>query len=299
MMGKSERRCCVVVIFVVLPYLLVLALVRYYYQSVDVPAAETSPRRYADDFEVMADLDLRPRTRKIRKSPSIVGCRMSNCFNATPCRLYGFRVYVYPDGDPPASGKYAEVLRALRSSRYYTEDPERACLFVLSMDTLNRDSHSRGYVRNIQSQIDSLRWWRRGINHVIFNLFAGTWHDYKETSLGFDVGKAILAKASMSRLHYRSGFDVSFPLFDKNLKFRGGEPGALSSGVSPPYRNYLLSFKGKRYLFGLSSETRGSLYHIHNDKDIIMLTTCHHRDHWQILQDERCERDNQEYDRFG
>ena len=211
---KFKRRYTVVAVFVVSLVLLVLALVRYH--SLDGSAEETRHRRYVDDAEV--DSDWRVRT---SEWPHNVGCRVSNCFNATPCRLHGFRVYVYPDGDRPVSDRYTEVLRALRSSRYYTEDPERACLFVLSIDTLDRDRLSNEYVSNIQSQIDSLMWWRGGVNHVVFNLYSGTWPDYNENGLGFDVRKAMLAKASISRLHYRPGFDVSFPLFHKELKFLG------------------------------------------------------------------------------
>jgi len=289
---KFKRRCCLVIVFVVSLALLVLALFRY--QSADVPVStETSSRRYVDDV-LDVESDWRATT---RDWPHDAGCRMFNCFNVTPCRLHGFRIYVYPDGDRPPSDKYAEVLRALRSSRYYTDDPQRACLFVLSIDTLDRDRLSNEYVPNIQSQIDSLRWWRGGVNHVVFNLYSGTWPDYNENGLGFDVGKAMLAKASISRLHYRTGFDISFPLFHKELKFRGGEPGALSSGVLPPYRKYALSFKGKRYLTGIGSETRNSLYHIHNGEDIILLTTCRHGKGWEHVKDERCEIDNQEYDR--
>jgi len=287
---KFQRRYSLVVVFVVSVSLLVLALVHY--ESEDRPVEETRRRRYVDD--VTADSDWRPHTRKWSPDAS---CRMSNCFNATPCRLYGFRVYVYPEGDRPPSARYTEVLRALRSSRYYTEDPERACLFVFSIDTLDRDRLSNEYVPSIQSLIDSLRWWRGGVNHVVFNLYAGTWPDYNENGLGFDVGKAILAKASISRLHYRTGFDVSFPLFHKELKSRGGEPGALSSGVLPPYRKYVLSFKGKRYLIGIGSETRNSLHHIHNGEDIVLLTTCRHGKGWEHIKDARCEKDNQEYDR--
>ena len=288
---KFKRRYSVVAVFVVSLVLLIFALLRYL--SADGAVEDTGRRRYVDDVDV--DYDWRLRT---REWPPDVGCRISNCFNATPCRLHGFRVYVYPDGGRPASDRYAAVLRALRSSRYYTEDPERACLFVLSIDTLDRDRLSNEYVPNIQSQIDSLRWWRGGVNHVVFNLYSGTWPDYTENGLGFDVGKAMLAKASISRLHYRTGFDISFPLFHKELKFYGGEPGALSSGILPPYRKYVLSFKGKRYLTGIGSETRNSLYHIHNGDDIILLTTCRHGKGWEHVKDERCEKDNQEYDRY-
>jgi len=109
----------------------------------------------------------------------------------------------------------------------------------------------------------------------------------------------MLAKASTSRIHYRPGFDISFPLFHREHSFRTGEPGALTSRqASPPVRGYLLSFKGKRYLVGIGSETRNSLYHIHNGRDIILLTTCKHGKGWRNVEDRRCEADNQEYERF-
>lgn len=44
--------------------------------------------------------------------------------------------------------------------------------------------------------------WNDGQNHVIFNLYSGTYPDYKE-DLGFQTGKAILAKASTSVKQYR------------------------------------------------------------------------------------------------
>lgn len=232
-------------------------------------------------------------------------CRMSNCFNASLCR-HGFLVHVHPapvfnnvtsSGVPPVSGKYAEILRAVRMSRYYTDDPSRACLFVLAIDTLDRDRLSREYIADIQAYVKSLEWWRGGQNHVVFNLYSGTWPDYDENGLEFDVGLAMLAKASSSQIYYRPGFDISLPLFHKEHSFRGGEPGFLASSVVPSSRKYLLSFKGKRYLTGIGSETRNSLYHIHNGGDIILLTTCKHGKGWKNVEDKRCETDNLEYDK--
>ena len=52
-----------------------------------------------------------------------------------------------------------------------------------------------------------------------------------------------------------------------------------------------------RYLHGIGSETRNSLYHLHNGKDVVLVTTCKHGKNWRELQDERCEEDNEEYDR--
>lgn len=66
----------------------------------------------------------------------------------------------------------------------------------------------------------------------------------------------------------------------------------------PTTDSYLLVFKGKRYVHGIGSDTRNSLYHLHNNRDIIMLTTCKHGKTWKEKQDDRCQLDNDEYDRY-
>lgn len=111
------------------------------------------------------------------------------------------------------------------------------------------------------------------------------------------IGEAILAKASMSTANFRPKFDVSVPLFSKSHPERGGERGYVGAGDLPATKKYLLVFKGKRYLYGIGSETRNSLYHLHNGKDIILLTTCKHGKKWKELKDPRCELENKEYDR--
>lgn len=68
---------------------------------------------------------------------------MLNCFNWTNC-LYSTRplVYVYPDNSEkfiPVSSLYSNILRVIRESSYFTEDSTLACLFVLNIDTLDRD----------------------------------------------------------------------------------------------------------------------------------------------------------------
>lgn len=226
-------------------------------------------------------------------------CRMETCFNLTRCRHRPFKVYVYPTDDKaPPSESYSKVLNTLIESHYYTPDPDEACLFVLSLDTLDRDPLSNSdYVRGMPKRLESLPSWNGGLNHVIFNLMAGTYPDYTE-DLGFDTGKAILAKASMSDEHYRPGFDVSIPLFQKNHPERGGEPGRVLANNFPVAKKHFLAFKGKRYVYGIGSETRNSFYHLHNGKNIILVTTCKHGKYWKELQDERCDEDNKEFDRW-
>lgn len=224
-------------------------------------------------------------------------CRMETCFDFSKCEK-DFKVYVYPPEDSSVpSPSYLKLLNVLLESRYYTADPKIACIFVLSVDTLDRDRLSNDYVRNMQSRLQRLPHWNNGLNHVIFNLYSGTWPNYTENDLDFDYGKAILAKASMSDNHVRDGFDISIPLFHKIHPAKGGEQGSTSTNNYPLDKTYLLAFKGKRYVHGIGSDTRNSLYHLHNKKDIIMVTTCRHGKSWKDMKDERCDEDNKEYDK--
>lgn len=51
------------------------------------------------------------------------------------------------------------------------------------------------------------------------------------------------------------------------------------------------------YVHGIGSETRNSLFHLHNARDLVLVTTCRHGKSWRELQDARCDEDNREYDR--
>uniref|UniRef100_H2Z4B2 Exostosin GT47 domain-containing protein n=1 Tax=Ciona savignyi TaxID=51511 RepID=H2Z4B2_CIOSA len=176
-------------------------------------------------------------------------CRMETCFDLERCRRTGFKVYVYPDSGEKSSENFRSILASLRSSNYYTSDPENACLFVPSYDTLDRDHLSSDYIHNLGAKISRLKYWNNGRNHIIFNLYSGTWPDYLE-DLGFNLDEAILAKASFSDNYYRHGFDISFPLFGKTHPSTHGSGGFLKANYYPPRRKYLLSFKGKRHALG-------------------------------------------------
>jgi len=50
------------------------------------------------------------------------------------------RIYIYPDlPNSPQSKIYSDILTVLRRSVYFTEDASEACLFILSVDTVDRD----------------------------------------------------------------------------------------------------------------------------------------------------------------
>ncbi|XP_066500894.1 exostosin-1a [Hoplias malabaricus] len=225
-------------------------------------------------------------------------CRMDSCFDFSLCKKNGFKVYMYPQQKgEKISESYQSILASIESSRFYTSDPGQACLFVLSLDTLDRDQLSPQYVHNLKAKVQSLSLWNGGRNHLIFNLYSGTWPDYTE-DLGFDIGQAMLAKASISTENFRPNFDVSIPLFSKDHPRTGGDRGFLKYNSIPPFRKYMLVFKGKRYLTGIGSDTRNALYHVHNSEDVVLLTTCKHGKDWQKHKDARCDKDNAEYDKY-
>ena len=225
-------------------------------------------------------------------------CTMAECFDLSRC-LSGFKVYVYqPSTATKTSFLYKRILRVIRNSRFFTDDPDKACLFVPSLDTLDRDRLSNEYIFDMGKRLAQLRHWNGGRNHLIFNLYSGTWPTYSH-QLDFSYGNAILAKSSFSDSTYRTDYDVSIPLLHKNHKEKTGEKGMLrgAGNLLPVWRKYLVIFKGKRYLHGIGSETRNALYHLHNGRDILVLTTCKHGRDWDRMQDIRCNYDNKMYDK--
>ncbi|NXA64645.1 EXT1C protein, partial [Mohoua ochrocephala] len=260
-------------------------------------------KSFADAEELQRDGDPSlpsPRERRAARL-SVSGssrCRMETCFDFSRCERHGFKVFTYPqERGQPVSETYGKILSSIERSRYHTANPEEACLFILGIDTLDRDHLSGQYVRNVDEKIRGFPLWNGGRNHLIFNLYSGTWPDYAG-DLGFDIGQAILAKASFDTESFRPGFDISIPLFSRDHPQRGGDRGWLSQDSVPPKKKYLLVFKGKRYLTGIGSGTRNALHHIHNGKDIISLTTCKHGKDWEKHKDTRCDKDNIDYERF-
>lgn len=57
---------------------------------------------------------------------------------------------------------------------------------------------------DLNERIHSLPEWNGGENFLIYNLYSGTWPEYLE-ELYFDIGKAMLAKASISQQNFRQG----------------------------------------------------------------------------------------------
>ncbi|XP_063236290.1 exostosin-2 isoform X2 [Bacillus rossius redtenbacheri] len=128
-------------------------------------------------------------------------------------------VYVYPlrkhvdERSIPLGGRmsreYHEVLRTVVDSHYYTPDPDKACVFVPSIDTLNQN---RFRVHETSQALAGLSHWSGGANHLVFNMVPGVGPDFS-TMVELSLGQAMVAGAGFSSLTYRPGFDVSLPVF--------------------------------------------------------------------------------------
>lgn len=231
-----------------------------------------------------------------------IQCRFSTCFDFPSCKS-GFRVFT-PIPTPSdikdriRSPVYLKILMSIRQSAYYTSDPSHACMYVLAADTIDRDHLSKDFVSKIDKKVRKGDFWnRQGKNVIVFNLFAGKWPDYSE-NLAFDHGFAVVARASFSDEKLRRGYDVSFPLFQKDHpQISRADP--YDGIVFPLERKYLIAFKGKRYLVGIGSEVRDELHIIHNGKDVILLTTCKHGKGWEKLADSRCKSDIEQFERYS
>ncbi|KAJ1349410.1 hypothetical protein KIN20_004972 [Parelaphostrongylus tenuis] len=249
-----------------------------------------SPSAFCDHSSFSAKWNL-----PIDEGPS--ECTMYSCFDYEKCNS-GLKVYVYPDvKELVLSETYRKILTAIRESRYAVSSPTDACLYIVSVDTIDRDKISENYVRNVDWYISNLPAdvWNDGMNHIIFNLYHGTFPDYSDHNLGFKTKKAMIARASPNIQNYRFDFDISFPLFHKEHPLRN----SFENDISFKTRDqYIVSFKGKRYVYGIGSETRDSLHHLHNGESVAMVTTCRHNNDWKAHQDARCEIDNNAYDKW-
>lgn len=119
----------------------------------------------------------------------------------------------------------------------------------MTIDAIDRDPLSKErFVKNFQGRLQSVSTWNQGRNHLVFNLYSGTWPNYLE-DLGFDLGYAILAKASISTIRYRSGFDISLPLWGIDHPIRGKHEGKMKLAQWPPLGQHLMSFKGTDFRY--------------------------------------------------
>lgn len=201
------------------------------------------------------------------------GCTMQTCFDFDRCDPdpERFRLFVYPD--PPAAARpehwpytspeYQQVLTHFRQSRFYTPNASEACVFLPSLDTLCQRSdcgNAGKYAGDLPAwKVNALlptleHWGPAGRNHIVLE-----WHD--SDSLRYELGEAIAWKNSYSSEHYRFGFDVTTPAYQK-AAFTVEQRHAVAG------RDRLLSWCGT---FNNNNHVRRHLATLHNGEDIVIL----------------------------
>ncbi|XP_014661845.1 PREDICTED: exostosin-2-like [Priapulus caudatus] len=156
-----------------------------------------------------------------------ISCTYNTCFDVYKCGYnddYKISIYIYPfnkyvdDSSAPItsliSREFHEILTTIAESEYFTTDPNKACIFVPSIDMLNQNNLR---LRETAQALQSLPYWNEGLNHLLFNMMPGSIPDYN-TALDVHRDKAMVAGGGFSTWTYRRDFDVSIPVYNPLLR---------------------------------------------------------------------------------
>ncbi|ALC42416.1 Ext2 [Drosophila busckii] len=171
-----------------------------------------------------------------------VNCTFWDCLNIYKCEHDTLKVYIYPlqefvdeKTDKVAStlsSEYFQILEAVLHSRYYTSNPNEACLFLPSLDLLNQDVFDKQLAA---AALASLDFWDRGENHLIFNMLPGSAPNYNSV-LDVSIDNALVLGGGFDSWSYRAGFDISIPVWSPMLQ----QSGSNSANQMGAHRKYLL-----------------------------------------------------------
>ncbi|XP_059232709.1 exostosin-like 1 isoform X1 [Mustela nigripes] len=143
-------------------------------------------------------------------------CDWGACFDVSKCRGGGLKVFAYPVAGP-ISDIQRGILASIESSRFGSVSPEEACLLLL----LSLEAPA-GECSPLPQQ------WNGGRNHLVLGLHPNF------CPQTFQLGQAMVAKASPTVDTFRPGFDVALPLLPEAHPWRGGAPGQLGQHSPHP-----------------------------------------------------------------
>jgi hypothetical protein len=180
-------------------------------------------------------------------------CSMSTCFEHSRCLDGAPKVYIYDvDVDSMHQSVYVDLWNGFSAQKdMLTDDPDAACLFLVTINTLSRDpKHANGLVagdpEDIERKLTSLSHWNGGRNHLILIGYVGVYPSFLP-DVDFNYGSAILALSSPSKSTFRFGFDVAIP----HLPVYGLS--CASNTAHDVSRPILGSFVGRRHALKNSS----------------------------------------------
>ncbi|XP_034476755.1 exostosin-2 [Drosophila innubila] len=210
-----------------------------------------------------------------------VNCTFWDCLNIYKCEHDTLKVYIYPlqefldeKSDKVAStlsSEYFQILEAVLNSRYYTSNPNEACLFLPSLDLLNQD----GFDKHLAGPaLASLNFWDSGENHLIFNMLPGSAPTYN-TILDVNIDNAIVLGGGFDSWTYRPGFDVSIPVWSPLLQ----QANTVAAGVhAAVHRKYLLVVAQLNLLPQHARNFRELFRNANNAERMLLLGPCDNND---------------------
>uniref|UniRef100_A0A1I8IDU4 Exostosin domain-containing protein n=1 Tax=Macrostomum lignano TaxID=282301 RepID=A0A1I8IDU4_9PLAT len=151
-------------------------------------------------------------------------CTYHACFDIDACRLVGehrIGVYIYPRRRYYTPGghrlfqfrsrQFDNLMRAIRDSPYYTEDPDRACVFLPDIDTLNPSNYELDWLPQYLYHLP--KWSGNGVNHLLLEAYPVRVALVRPgpTIIRLPLSKAMVASASFTERTYRSTFDIALP----------------------------------------------------------------------------------------
>lgn len=175
-------------------------------------------------------------------------CDLNNCFDFSRCPFNsGFPVFVYdfPLGRQRYDSTMEVVWELLKGIPNYTVEPERACLYVVIVGSLE-DIVDKKKNSELELDLHSLPYWRGdGRNHLILHapLSRQAKHTSSLLTLNINTGLALMAQTTFSSSsRYRHGFDIVVPPFTGPTK---GELWNFAPFQLPAQRKHLLSFQAE------------------------------------------------------
>ena len=219
-------------------------------------------------------------------------CRFHSCFNHFKCRVevnWDVKVFVYPEVTylnqakeqifPDTTKEFQEIIQAVKKSRFWTNNPARACIFIPHFDFLSEKAVLTG---SAGKALASLQHWDDGENHIIFNFFQ------KKTSsanpLTVNIGKAVVASGSFNQGNFRPKFDIVIPVLNSFLNIDDIHSEIANMDFSAE-RKWLLAVPYGLVTKSLKTEL-DDIVNRHRES-ILQLSYCRHSDLQRHTQ-ERC-----------
>ena len=173
-------------------------------------------------------------------------CQLLDCFDFSRCSFSsGFPVFVYERslGNLTSEVKDTEILQLLKRSPYYRAEPEKACLYIVIVGSVDLARHWKSK-SDLEMDLHSMPYWKgNGKNHLLLHLKTDRRHFTSILSLNINTGFALVAQSTFFKDNtYRHGFDIVVPPSLGPLK---GDVWHLAALQLPARRKYLLSFQAE------------------------------------------------------